>query len=233
MILTPFQELTLLSLLLAFISVLPYKFLVDIKAFKAAKADIDFYRKKMEEAQKAKKTDEVNKFLDEMMKANKRYLSFTTKPLVISVLIFFIAFGFLSSLYGISSFMVFHNFGGIQAQIGENKTIGGMEGYPVRLEYRGNAYDSILFKDNGTYSIIIDANSDGAFSEEKKAAGEAVKLDSSSWAFEVINNRTVFMQMHAYNPVIPYVGQNIHWFGWYFLLVIPANMFFRKLLGID
>ncbi len=233
MIITPFQELTLLSLLLAFISVLPYRFLVDIKAFKMAKADIDFYRKKMEEAQKAKKTDDMNRFMDEMLKANKRYLSFTTKPLIASIIIFLAAFGFLSSLYGISSFLYFSNFGGIQAPVGDEKVVDGISGHSVKLEYRGAIYSAFFAKEGDKNYLIIDSNADGKFTEEKKAAGDPIKLDSSTWAFQVIGDKTVFLQMHAYNPIIPYVGENIHWFGWYFLIVIPANMFFRRLLGID
>ncbi len=233
MIITPFQELTLLSLLLAFISVLPYRFLVDLKAFKSAKADIDFYRKKTEEAQKSKKTEDMNRFMDEMMKANKRYLSFTTKPLIASIIIFLAAFGFLSSLYGISSFLYFTNFGGIQAPIGEEKSADGISGHHVKLEYKGIIYSALLAKEGDKNYLIVDSNSDSKFSEERKAAGDPIRLASSSWSFQIIGNNTVFMQMHAYNPIIPYVGENIHWFGWYFLIVIPANMFFRRLLGID
>jgi len=51
----------------------------------------------------------------------------------------------------------------------------------------------------------------------------AIPWISSSWKELVI-----------YLPLpLPFVGNQLNWFGWYILLIIPAMQIFRKLLGVE
>lgn len=45
---------------------------------------------------------------------------------------------------------------------------------------------------------------------------------------------TAYAELAISTPfVIPFIGNSLNWFWWYLIIVIPANLVFRKALGVE
>jgi uncharacterized membrane protein (DUF106 family) len=87
---SPVHEVFFYSVLIAVITAVLYRFLVNQNEMRKLKEGIKHYQKKMKEAQKAGRTEDVQRFLGEMTKAQKKQFSLNMRPMVITIIPFFI-----------------------------------------------------------------------------------------------------------------------------------------------
>jgi len=100
----PIQEVLVWSLMLSLVLALIYRLLTKPKEIRSLKEEIKEYKDKMGKARKEGKTEETNRLLSEMMKLNQKQLRSNMKPMLASLLIFFVFLGFLRETY--SSFLI-------------------------------------------------------------------------------------------------------------------------------
>jgi len=139
--LEPITEVTIFTILLAFIISLIYRVLVDQKEVKRIKEQLKSYSEKIKKAQKSGNMKEVNKFTDEMLHLQREQFGKTFKPMMVTFLVFLVAIEFFKAHYS---------------------------------------------------KVVITS----PFS-------------------------------------LPLAGTEFGWFVWYFLLIIPTTMVFRKILGVE
>lgn len=94
-----FQIIMIVSILLGGISVMISKFLTDQKLIKKLKKEMEFYQKKSKEAQKEGDIKKANEYMNEILKLSSEHLRENMKPMMISLIIFFLAFSWLGSNY--------------------------------------------------------------------------------------------------------------------------------------
>ena len=94
-----YQEVMIISILLALFSVLLSKFLANQEVLKKAKEEIELYRKKSTEAQKEGDMKKANKYMSEMMKASQKQMKENMKPMMFSFIMFILAFSWLGANY--------------------------------------------------------------------------------------------------------------------------------------
>lgn len=94
-----YQEVMIISILLALFSVLLSKFLANQEVLKKAKEEIELYRKKSTEAQKEGDMKKANKYMSEMIKASQKQMRENMKPMMFSFIMFILAFSWLGANY--------------------------------------------------------------------------------------------------------------------------------------
>ena len=94
-----YQEVMIISILLALFSVLLSKFLTNQEVLKKAKEEIELYRKKSTEAQKEGDMKKANKYMSEMIKASQKQMRENMKPMMFSFIMFILAFSWLGANY--------------------------------------------------------------------------------------------------------------------------------------
>jgi len=101
MVLTPMQELFLISLAISFIYGLSYRLLTNPKEIRAIKAESKEFKEKISAARKAGNNDEANKLMAESMKVQQKLMRSNMKPMIASFGIFIIGVWYiLGPLYG-------------------------------------------------------------------------------------------------------------------------------------
>ncbi|MBL7160500.1 MAG: DUF106 domain-containing protein [Candidatus Aenigmarchaeota archaeon] len=100
----PIQEVLIWSLGLSLLLAVLYRFLTNPREIKLLKEEIKGYRERSNKAQKAGNAEEANKLLSEMMKLTSKQMRSNMKPMIASLVIFFIAIGFLRETY--SNFII-------------------------------------------------------------------------------------------------------------------------------
>ncbi len=94
-----FIEVTLVSLALAFMLSLLYRFLTKPEEMRRIRKEMDFYRRKSSEAQKAGNPDKASEYMKEMMKASQQQFRQNMKPMLASMLVFFIVLGWMNTAF--------------------------------------------------------------------------------------------------------------------------------------
>ena len=94
-----FIEVTLISLALSLILSLLYRFLTNPEEMRRIKKEMEFYRKKSSEAQKAGNPEKANEYLKESMKVSQQMFKMNMKPMFASMLVFFIILGWMHGAY--------------------------------------------------------------------------------------------------------------------------------------
>ena len=79
-----FIEITLISLALAFVLSLLYRFLTKPGEMRRIKKEMKFYQDKSKEAQKAGDTAKANEYMKDMMKASQQQFKQNMKPMMAS-----------------------------------------------------------------------------------------------------------------------------------------------------
>lgn len=136
-----FAGLTFVSMAMSSLTTFFYKFLVDQASMKEVRKNMEFHRDAANIAQKEKNIQKMNESVAKMMELNKKYFSLSTKPLLVSLLVFSVVFPWMT----------------------------------------------------------------------QKFANVVVSLPFS----------------------LPFIGNSLGWFGWYFLLAVPSSVITRKLLDIQ
>ena len=216
--LTPMGEVLLISLALSFLLAGLYRVLTKPEEIRKIKQDMEFHKKKANEAQKAGRTEEAKKHTNDMMKCSQKQMGQSMKPMLASMIIFFILLGWLASAYG--AVIVPAN--------------------DPTFNYRGTAYSTEFISNGELSEVAVDFNNDGTFSPaETHQAGDIFKGEDVYWQVSFYeaddgSEGANFDMLLAKSPIaIPYVGKYLNWFWWYLIIVFPANLVFRKLLGVE
>ena len=202
-----------LDVVLAFLLALVYKFLMNQKEAKKIKEDIKVLKEKVNEAKKKNDVNKMNQFMRKSVELNNKLLGMSLKPMLASMILVFLVFPWVN--YTFNPTISMENVNGTYT--GQLK----YDNFTVPLEMN----NSKLVK-FGTYGTIgnreyININDTKwqiksiSFSKDKKVAKLKVAL--------------VFVNLPFY---IPFAQRTLEWFGYYFLLGIPLNYGFRKLLKI-
>jgi uncharacterized membrane protein (DUF106 family) len=95
----PFEELLIYSTILSFFIAVVYRLLTKPEKMREIKKEMAFYREKANSAQKSGNKDEANKYSSEMLKMSQKQLKSTMKPMLASMVIFFIALGWFNTVF--------------------------------------------------------------------------------------------------------------------------------------
>ncbi len=136
-----FFGVTVISVLASSVTTLFYKFLVDQSSMKEVRKNMELYRELANAAQKENNVPKMNENVDKMMQLNKKYFSLSTKPMILSLIVFAVIFPWMGE----------------------------------------------------TFKTVI------------------VNLPFA----------------------LPFIGNTMGWFGWYFLLAVPSSIVMRKLLDLE
>ena len=95
----PFQEILIVSSLVAFITALLYRLLINQGDIRRLKEEMKFYQDKIKNAQKSGDTGAVSKLTSEMLKLSSRQFRMSMKPLMVSGLVFILVIGWIGAQY--------------------------------------------------------------------------------------------------------------------------------------
>ncbi len=97
--LSPFEEIFIWGLIVSLLMAVLYRVFVKPHEIAAIKKDLEFYRKKINAANKVGDTKKAQELLGEMMKVNHRMLSKNMKPMMFSMLIAIAVLGVIGQEY--------------------------------------------------------------------------------------------------------------------------------------
>ncbi|UCD02757.1 MAG: DUF106 domain-containing protein [Candidatus Aenigmatarchaeota archaeon] len=224
--LSPFLTITLLSIGLSVIITVIYRVLTKPEEIRKMKDDMRFYKNKMNEAKKAGDRAKMNEYANEMLKASQRQFRSSMKPMMVTILIFFLLLGWLNT-----------NFGGVRADFsGENEPV---------FSYAGEEHSMMYESNDEGFVTGVDFNDDGTFSEDERFANDEVfRYSGALWKpvtqmegfflFAEPKEEAVRFEMFiAEMPFeLPLIGNYLSWFWWYFFISLPATFILRKLMGV-
>lgn len=231
MILTPFLNVTLLSLGLSFTISVIYRVLTNPDTVRKAKEDMKFYKVKMSEAQKAGDKAKANQHASEMLKASQLQFKLSMKPMMATMFLFLMILGWLNT-----------SFGGVSADFGNDPDARFIyDGADHKLRYeKADPANGIAMK------VGIDLNDDGQFSQDEIFDENAVfpykgvfwqvgPVMEGFFVFASPKEDTVqFSMLVVKLPVaLPFIGSYLTWFWWYIFVSIPSTIVFRKMLGVE
>jgi uncharacterized membrane protein (DUF106 family) len=229
---TPFITITLLSLGLSAAITAIYRVLIKPEKMRKMKDDMKFYKEKMNESKKAGDMAKMNEYATEMLKASQGQFRLTMKPMLATMLMFFLLLGWLNA-----------NFGGVSADFSGGKQ-------PRFLYGGGNytmAYDNAT---EGGFTVYVDFDGSGSYADggakpEVFREGQVYEMDGAYWRpvqattgflfFQTPKSGAVrFDMLIAKSPVeIPLIGGYLTWFWWYLFLSVPSTIAFRKIAGVE
>ncbi|MFH0889887.1 MAG: EMC3/TMCO1 family protein [Candidatus Aenigmatarchaeota archaeon] len=94
-----FIGVTIISVLASSITTLFYRFFVDQTTMKDVRKNMELYRELANAAQKENNVGKMNENVDKMMKLNKQYFSLSTKPMILSLLVFAVIFPWMGQTF--------------------------------------------------------------------------------------------------------------------------------------
>lgn len=94
-----FQDIFIWSLLLSLGLSIIYRILTKPAEIRRIKEDVKVHREKMKALQKEGKQEDVNKALSEMMKLQQKQMKASMKPMIVSLLIFFVVLGVMREAF--------------------------------------------------------------------------------------------------------------------------------------
>ncbi len=226
-ILTPFLSITLISLGLSATITIIYRVLTKPDEMRKMKDDTKFYKEKMNQAKKAGDMAKMNEYASEMLKVNQTQLRMSMRPMMATMLLFFLLLGWLNT-----------NFGGITADFsGDNSPT---------FDYNGQSHAMTYQNDSTSFTVGVDLNDNGAFSQDETfSSGDVFGLGGVYWRpvqatsgfmlFQAPQAMTVHFEMLiAKAPFeIPFIGSYLTWFWWYIFISLPATFILRKVLGVE
>ncbi len=96
----PFEEILIISVILAFITALLYRLLINQVDIRKLKEEMKFYQDKIKGAQKGGDKEAVSKLSSEMLKLSSRQFRMSMKPLMVSGVVFLLVIGWIAARYG-------------------------------------------------------------------------------------------------------------------------------------
>jgi len=215
----PMFAIVSVSLLIAFVFSALYLVLVDQQKMKRIKSEIKEIQEKMKKAQKSGNDKEIKALFSNSMKLQNEMMRLTLKPIIVSMLIFFIIIPWM-----------YTNYGDVSAKIVDGKGAFTYNNVGYNVSVSGTQF--AISGDNQTHDFgyIIELGG--------KTWGTSYKTDARGF-FERWRNVPVYGTLTFENvryklPFhFPGVGDNVGWLGLYIIISIPATMLFRKILGVD
>jgi uncharacterized membrane protein (DUF106 family) len=228
---TPFLSITLVSLGLSLVISIIYRVLTNPADVRKAKDDMKFYKEKMSKAQKEGNKEEASKHASEMMKASQSQMKHSMKPMMATMLLFFLLLGWLHT-----------NFGNIGADFAANQS--------ATFSYAGAShklyYETVDSGGQASFRAGVDFNDDGEFSQDEIFdQGEVFTYKGAYWRPGPLTEGFLFFTTEKENAVnfemfvakspftIPFLGDYLSWFWWYIFISLPATIIFRKMLGVE
>jgi len=95
-----FEEILIISVILAFITALLYRLLINQGEMRKLKGEMKFYQDKIKGAQKDGDREAVSKLSSDMLKLSSRQFRMTMKPLMVTGLVFLLIIGWIAAQYG-------------------------------------------------------------------------------------------------------------------------------------
>jgi len=95
-----FEEILIISVILAFITALLYRLLINQGEMRKLKGEMKFYQDKIKGAQKGGDREAVSKLSSDMLKLSSRQFRMTMKPLMVTGLVFLLIIGWIAAQYG-------------------------------------------------------------------------------------------------------------------------------------
>ncbi len=217
----PLFAIVAVSLIISFVSALLYLVLVDQQKMRRLKAEMKESQEKMKKAQKEGNDKEIKSLFSNSMKLNSEMMRLTLKPIIVSMLLFFLIIPWLYANYGDVSTKIVDGKGElIYGELRQNITVS------------NNSFYGLIPTDSKTYNI-----------------GDKVDFAGMTWGtsynpdgrgfFERLRNAPVYGTLTFENVrynlpfYFPGVGNEIGWLGIYIIVSIPAALIFRKILGVD
>ncbi len=103
-----FFSLTVISILLSFMTTFFYRFLVDQRSMKEVRHNMEHYRELSKAAEKEKNMEKMNENVSKMMELNKKYFSLSMKPMIASLAVFAFVFPWMGAKFaGVSANLPF------------------------------------------------------------------------------------------------------------------------------
>lgn len=95
-----FLELTLVSVIISFVSVVITRLLTKPETIRKIKSEMEFHKKKSNEAQKSGDVKAAKEHMNKMMGASQQQFSHNMKPMMVTMVVIIAALGWITSTYG-------------------------------------------------------------------------------------------------------------------------------------
>ena len=224
---TPFLDITLISIALSLLISVLYRVLTKPGEVRKAKQDMKFYKEKMNEAQKEGNKEKSKDYANEMLKASQLQMKYSMRPMIATLVIFFLLLGWLNS-----------NYGSIAVDLKANPD--------AAFKYGGSSHRVYYEKASEGMKAGVDMNDDGSFSQDEMFKnGDVFGYNGALWRVGPVTEGMFFSSAEKENAVnfemlvarmpftVPFIGNYLTWFWWYIFISIPATMVFRKMLGVE
>lgn len=172
--------------------------------------------KKMKKAQKKGDTEKTNKHMQEMMSMQKDLFQLQMKPMLASMVIFFIILPWM--------YVTFIPI--VSAAPANGNTFSG------ELVYNGHTLPVDVVNQTDADPVVVVNNTE-------YSVGDDFMMQDLHWKVKAINpsddgyNVRLAAEIIRMPFSLPLVGDELGWFGTYFLFVLPFTIIFGKLLGIQ
>lgn len=214
------MEVALFSAALAFLLVLLSKFLTNQAEIKRTKKEMEEYGQKIKQAQKQKDEHLVKQYTDKRLKLSYGQMKYSTRSMMVSMLVVVVAFGWLGAQYGQIAVAIDHGQGP------ESADLVGFLG--------GEKQKTVVYA--ASPEIGLDSNKDGVIGvDEKYSKTGLVPYKGAYLKFgEPSANKITAELIVAKAPFnAPFAGPDLTWFWLYIFITIPTTLIFRKLLDIQ
>ncbi len=217
----PLFAIVSVSLMISFVFSALYLMLVDQQKMKRIKSEIKEIQEKMKKAQKAGNDKEIKALFSNSMKLQNEMMRLTLKPIIISMLIFFIIIPWM-----------YTNYGDISVKIVDGKGTITYGAITQNISVSNNSFHYLDSPDSKTYSI-----------------GDKIEFGGKTWETSYKPDARGFFERWRNVPVygtltlenvryrlpfhFPGIGDKVGWLGLYIIISIPSTMLFRKILGVD
>ena len=199
-------EISLFTIAISLVLSIITRLLVDPKKMKDVKLEMEFFKDKVNKAQKEGNTDDVKKYTSSMMSASKKQFGLSMKSLVVTMVVVIVALGYIHQTYD-----------GFEADLAGNSTV----------TYKDT---EISVSPVGDESISVDFGS----GVKTYSYGELIDNSGAIFIPSKIDGKAKFSLIVAKTPfAIPIIGNYLNWFWFYVILSIPCSIFFRKVLGVE
>jgi uncharacterized membrane protein (DUF106 family) len=207
-----YQEVLVWSLILSLIMVILQKYLTNQNEIRNLKNEMKRYQERINKATKSGDRKEANKLTSEMMKLSGKQFHQNMKPMMVSMVIFLGAIWMIGGIYG-----------------GFTAEVQGSSG----LFVPGDVQFSVNNPGDG-YSLSLDLGGGETFSE-----GDRFGFGGTTYEVHFVEDAeglqsVRFDELMVMMPFgIPFLGTHLNWFWWYFIIVLPTNFGFRKILDVQ
>lgn len=223
---SPLFAIVCVSVIISVVFSLLYRALIDKQKMKRVKSELKEMQEKMKKARETKNEKELKALFSNTMKLNNEMMVLTLKPMIVSMVLFFIVIPWFYS-----------NYGDIEVKIIDGKGMLAIGGYGAENVTVSNEPSSAVL------SFDFSAHA------QKYSPGDKIVVADKTWAiaynpdargfFEKFRNEPPYGMLTLENVrfelpfYIPLVCSEIGWLGLYILVSIPVTMIIRKFLGVD